>query len=91
MGNPEGLVSEVARLGRQHQTYGVRDADYASAGAALLWTLEQAFGHDWTPDLQAAWTEAFLLFSWVMRRAALKATGEFPIPARTSREIPTKP
>jgi hemoglobin-like flavoprotein len=90
LGNPERLVSEVARLGRQNQTYGVRDADYASAGAALLWTLEQAFGHDWTPDLQAAWTEAFLLFSWVMRRAALKATGEFPIPSRTSSEIPTK-
>jgi hemoglobin-like flavoprotein len=78
LGNPERLVSEVARLGRRHQVYGVRESDYPSAGAALLWTLEQAFGPEWTPELQAAWAEAFLLFSWVMRRAALKATGEFP-------------
>ena len=75
---PDRLVAEVARLGRRHQAYGVRDADYASMGAALLWTLEQAFGVEWTPELQAAWAEAFLLLSWVMRRAALKATVEFP-------------
>ena len=79
LGSPERLVSEIARLARRHQAYGVRDADYASAGAALLWTLEQAFGSEWTSELKAAWTEAFLLLSWVMRRAALKATGEFPV------------
>jgi hemoglobin-like flavoprotein len=76
-------------VGQRHQVYGVRDSDYPSAGAALLWTLEQAFGSEWTPELRAAWTEAFLLFSWVMRRAALKATGEFPVLSRTSGEIGT--
>jgi hemoglobin-like flavoprotein len=89
LGNPELLVSEVAQLGQRHQVYGVRDSDYPSAGAALLWTLEQAFGSEWTPELRAAWTEAFLLFSWVMRRAALKATGEFPALSRASGEIGT--
>ena len=89
LGNPERLVSEVAQSGQRHQVYGVRDSDYPSAGAALLWTLEQAFGSEWTPELRAAWTEAFLLFSWVMRRAALKATGEFPSLSRASGEIGT--
>jgi nitric oxide dioxygenase len=82
LSSPERLVSEVVRLARRHQAYGVRDRDYASAGAALLWTLEQAFGSEWSAELQAAWTEAFLLFSWVMRRVALKATGEFPAVSR---------
>lgn len=80
--HPERLVSEVARLGRRHGGYGVRDEDYASVGAALLWTLEQAFGQEFTPELRSAWAEAFLLLSWVMRRAALRATGEFPASAR---------
>lgn len=80
--HPERLVSEVARLGRRHAGYGVRDEDYASVGAALLWTLEQAFGPEFTPELRSAWAEAFLLLSWVMRRAAGRATGEFPAIAR---------
>ncbi len=86
LGSPERLVSEVARLARRHHAYGVHDSDYSSAGAALLWTLEQAFGPEWTPELRAAWAEAFLLLSWVMRRAALKATGEFPALARLAAE-----
>ena len=35
------LVPAVEDLGQRHVSYGVRDRDYETVGAALLWTLEQ--------------------------------------------------
>ena len=82
---PEDLVSSVAALGRRHVHYGVKDADYESVGAALLWTLEQGLGDAFTPDVRAAWAEAYLIVATVMRRAATKEhlTGERPVPGTT--------
>ena len=67
---PEELVTEVADLGRRHVHYGVQDSQYASVGTALLWTLEQALGPAFTPEIRNAWTEAYLLLSSIVRRAA---------------------
>lgn len=67
---PEELITEVADLGRRHVHYGVRDAQYDSVGTALLWTLEHGLGPAFTPEIRNAWTEAYLLLSIVLRRAA---------------------
>jgi hemoglobin-like flavoprotein len=67
---PEELITEVADLGRRHVHYGVRDAQYDSVGTALLWTLEHGLGPAFTPEIRNAWTEAYLLLSSVLRRAA---------------------
>ena len=77
---PDQLVGPVAGLGRRHVHYGVKDADYESVGAALLWTLEQALGDAFTPEVRAAWSEAYLVVATVMRRAAAREviTGEMP-------------
>ncbi len=75
---PEALIGEVARLGTRHATYGVRDSDYGSVGAALLWTLERELGPAFDEETRSAWAEAYLLVAWVMRRAVGRATGEFP-------------
>jgi hemoglobin-like flavoprotein len=69
---PDELVSDVAGLGRRHVHYGVKDGDYESVGAALLWTLEQGLGDTFTPEVREAWTEAYLLVATVMRRAAAR-------------------
>jgi hemoglobin-like flavoprotein len=81
---PEELVSSVAALGRRHVHYGVKDGDYDSIGAALLWTLEQGLGDEFTPEIRAAWAEAYLTVATVMRRAAVReqVTGERPVPGR---------
>jgi hemoglobin-like flavoprotein len=71
---PESLVSQVADLGRRHVGYGVRDADYESLGAALLWTLEDTLGPAFTPEVRDAWSEAYLLLASVMRRAAARTS-----------------
>jgi hemoglobin-like flavoprotein len=69
---PEALVSEVADLGRRHVHYGVRDSQYDSVGIALLWTLERGLGPGFTAEIRNAWTEAYLLLSTVLRRAAAR-------------------
>jgi hemoglobin-like flavoprotein len=69
---PEQLVGELADLGRRHIHYGVRDSQYDSVGAALLWTLEQGLGPEFTPQVRDAWTEAYLFVSTVLRRATTK-------------------
>jgi hemoglobin-like flavoprotein len=65
---PETLLPGVSELGRRHRQYGVRDADYETVGAALLWTLEQGLGEGFTPAVREAWTEAYLVVATLMRR-----------------------
>ena len=70
---------EVARLGTRHAAYGVRDTDYGSVGAALLWMFEQQLGPAFDQDTRSAWADAYILIAGVMRRAVGRATGEFAV------------
>jgi len=74
----EALVPAVADLGRRHARYGVGEAHYATVGAALLWTLEQKLGPDWTPEVMAAWKDAYTALADVMRGAAREAAAGQP-------------
>ena len=65
----EALVPTLADLGRRHARYGVTDGQYVTVGAALLWTLERGLGSAWTPDVKAAWSDAYGLVAGVMRGA----------------------
>jgi hemoglobin-like flavoprotein len=64
------IVPGVQALGRRHAGYGVTDGHYATVGSALLWTLAQGLGKDFTPDLQDAWTEAYTLLAMTMKDAS---------------------
>jgi hemoglobin-like flavoprotein len=75
LGEPEALFPLLAEQGRRHVGYGIREADYETMGAALLWMLEQALGDELTPEARAAWREAYLLVTAVMRRAASPSLG----------------
>lgn len=68
--NPQGLSADLAALGRRHIEYGVTDAQYASVGQALLETLVQFFGEDFTPQLRNAWSSAYQLVSTAMIEGA---------------------
>lgn len=71
------IVPAAEALARKHVGYGVKDEYYAPVGAALLWTLEQGLGSDFTPEVKDAWGEAYGLLSSVMIAAAAQA----PAPA----------
>jgi hemoglobin-like flavoprotein len=63
LSNLESVLPAASALAKRHVDYGVKAADYAPVGAALLWTLEKGLGEQWTPDLAAAWTAAYTILS----------------------------
>jgi hemoglobin-like flavoprotein len=65
----ETILPAVKALGERHKGYGVTAAHYAPVGAALLWTLEKGLGPDFTPEVKAAWTEAYTALAGVMTAA----------------------
>jgi hemoglobin-like flavoprotein len=67
------IVPAVQALGQRHKGYGVTEANFATVGQALLWTLEQGLGDAFTPDVREAWTAAFGLVSGTMKDAARAA------------------
>jgi hemoglobin-like flavoprotein len=67
---PESIIPALQSLGRRHAGYGVCDEHYYTVGEALLWTLHQALGDEFTPEVKAAWTETYYLLAGVMKEAA---------------------
>jgi len=68
--NLPAIVPVAEALARRHVDYGVLPEHYASVGAALLWTLGQGLGEAFTPEVEAAWTQAYTTLSGVMVAAA---------------------
>ena len=60
------LVPQVQALGLRHAEYGVVPAQYATVGAALLWTLEQGLGDAFTPEVRDAWVDAYEVLAQTM-------------------------
>ena len=69
----ERIIWAVEDLGRRHASYGVTAKHYEPVGAALLWTLEQELGADFTPPVKAAWTETYMTLAGVMQKGASMA------------------
>ncbi len=63
------ILPAVKALGQRHKGYGVIAAHYAPVGTALLWTLEQGLGPDFTPEVKAAWTETYTALAGAMTSA----------------------
>ena len=63
------LLPAVRALGHRHADYGVTANHFAPVGAALLWTLEQGLGEDFTPEVKEAWTAVYTVMSSLMINA----------------------
>lgn len=68
--HPENIIGAAQKLGRDHAGYGVKDEHYAVVGEALLWTLQQGLGDEFTPEVRSGWVTAFTFVSGIMRDAA---------------------
>lgn len=61
LGDLNALVPHVQALGQRHVAYGVKQEDYNTVGSALIWTLRQGLGADFTPDVEGAWIAVYTL------------------------------
>ena len=64
------LVSAAQDLAVRHLNYNVEKEHYAIVGEALLWTLEELLGADYTPEVAHAWTEVYSSLEAIMVEAA---------------------
>jgi hemoglobin-like flavoprotein len=62
----DSLTEDINVLAQRHTGYGVKPEHYRMVGQALLWTLEQGLGRDWTPDVELAWIECYTMLSRTM-------------------------
>lgn len=69
------LQSTLHALGARHVAYGVTDEMYGWVGTSLLATLAEACGNDWSPEIEAAWTEAYGAIAGLMQAGAANAQG----------------
>ena len=72
--NLDELSSDIAAMAQRHVAYGVKPAQYKKVGEALLWTLEQGLGNDYTPEVKEAWTACYFLLAETMIQAAAQKT-----------------
>jgi hemoglobin-like flavoprotein len=63
---PDELADEVDYLARAHQGIGVRAAHFLPMRSALLVTLAETLGPEFTPELQVAWHAAYDHFAALM-------------------------
>ena len=81
--DPQKFVRVTAELGRRHAAYGVRDEHYWAVEDAFTTMLDVAPACCQTPDVRAAWREAYELIATIMRRAAARPVRlATPLPSR---------
>lgn len=68
--NLEAILPAVRSLGQRHAGYGVTAEHYMPVAEAFLWTLEHYLGEGFTPELKAAWVEAYMTLAGVMIEAS---------------------
>jgi hemoglobin-like flavoprotein len=54
-----GLLAGADLLGRNHQRYGVKPEHYPVVGEALLWSLANGLGPQWTDEVEQAWRKVY--------------------------------
>ena len=64
------LLPMVSDLGRRHVAYGAQPAHYEAVGAALMAALARTLGDRFTPEVAAAWQNAFDALARTMIEAA---------------------
>jgi len=76
LGKRGAIVPVVRELGIRHAAYGVKPEHYDTVAGALLWTLEQGLADAFTPEVKAAWTEAYMILAETMKEAAAEVADE---------------
>jgi hemoglobin-like flavoprotein len=76
------LESTLGQLGAKHVEYGVTTAMYDQVGDALLATLAEVAGAEWTPAVAQQWTLAYGAIAGMMQAGASIAIDARPTQPR---------
>jgi hemoglobin-like flavoprotein len=68
------FTETLEALGAKHADYGVTDAMYDWVGEALLATLAEVAGADWSPALASEWSSAYGAIAATMQAGARKVS-----------------
>jgi hemoglobin-like flavoprotein len=80
------LSSNLAALGAKHIDYGVTPEMFGAVGEALLATLAEILGDDWTPKVCAAWEAAYAAICELML-ARMTPRSAIPRPTDSSASL----
>jgi hemoglobin-like flavoprotein len=72
----ERLRPHLEQLGRGHRRFGVVPEHYRPVGEALLATMADFLGDDWTPELAQTWEDAYQVVAGIMIGAAQEETSQ---------------
>lgn len=64
--DPDSLIPALQQLGSRHTGYGVEPAHYRTVGSALLATLAQGLGEEFTDPVRDAWAGVYGFMTEVM-------------------------
>ncbi|MEO5952510.1 MAG: globin domain-containing protein [Chloroflexia bacterium] len=57
------LKAELTALGEKHAEFGVKVDHYPLVGSALVWTLKNTLGPEFSPEAEEAWIELYTYLS----------------------------
>ena len=66
----EPMIPAIKDMGARHASYGVADGDYDKVADALIWTLGQGLGDDFTPAVKDAWVGVYTVLADTMKAGA---------------------
>jgi hemoglobin-like flavoprotein len=69
-GDLPAFTERARELGSRHQAYGVQPQDYDVVCAALLSSLAEVLGADWTAENEQAWDRLYRLIAETMLEGA---------------------
>ncbi|MFI9586065.1 globin domain-containing protein [Streptomyces sp. NPDC052236] len=69
LGHP-GLPARLARLGRDHRKFGIRDADYAAVGESLVAAIRHHSARSWDDRTEEAWLRVYGVMAAAMTGGA---------------------
>ena len=68
--NLDELTADIEAMAHRHVAYGVKPVQYKKVGEALLWTLEQGLGNDFTEEVKEAWAKCYTTLADAMINAS---------------------
>jgi len=82
----DSVAPFLVRLGARHVRYGVQPEHFAIVGEALMWTLGQGLGDEFTEPVRHAWAEVWVIIVETMMTGMRQAEARMFDVAGSSRE-----